>query len=556
MFEALPKRPSFPRVQPAQPTRPSGATSLPSDAPPPVRSPSSRLRTTPERTPPSARPDRTSPSDRIEREQPAAAPTSRPIDRERILERYRRPAADPTGKPAQPDAPKSADDVKAKRDAFAQRGADKVKADRDANRAETARDVSARRDKFSERQAAAVEIARDQYRSAQAEKAATKRSQWNAQQQVKLDARKATFAAAATAALGNKYGGWPQGYDDLAHTGSTFAKCHGWSVGLGIGLGFGWCSPYAGYWNSYWNDCWPGSWWWWNGWNNTSYWGWGWSIGAYPYSSWCHPLAFGYRWWWGSWPGSYYQWWPSAYASYWSAAPIYYSTVIVDPSYQSPDSVQVYVDGQSDVTVYEDGQEVYGDGATEAEQGEAVQYGAAPRTAPEGGAAALLDRGPDTLSRAANQHLAQGDQAFRERRYADAVHYYAKAIEYRPNEGVMYLVLADALLATGDYHYGAFALRRALELDPTLASSEIDKHEFYSFPAEFDEQLQLLERFLADHPADADARLLLAANYLFGRKPALAVDLLESGASANVRNEAAGKLVLEAAKRARAATTR
>ncbi len=510
--------------------------------------------------PSSARTERPAPSDRTrpvrDGDQPSAtAPTSRPIDRERILERYRRPSTEaPSTGPS--TGPKSADDVKARRDQFADRGAEKVKADRAANRAERASDVTQRRDSYREHRAAELKRTREEYRSAQAQKASAKRGEWNAQQQRKLDLRKASFAAAATKELGLKYGGSQQGYDDLCRTGSNFAKCHGWGVGLGLGLGFSWCSPYAGYWNSYWNNCWPSSWWWWNGWNNTSYWGWGWGIGAYPYSAWCHPFSFGYRWWWGSWPGSYHTWWPGAYASYWSAAPIYYSTVLVDSGYQDPPSVTVYVDGsdggQDGVTVYEDGQVVYGEGAAEPQQGEAVQYGDAPRTTPSAdGAAALLERGPDTLSRAANQHLSQGDQAFRERRYADAVHYYAKAIEYRPNEGVMYLVLADALLATGDYHYGAFALRRALELDPTLASSEIDKHEFYSNPAEFDEQLQLLERFLADHPADADARLLLAANYLFGRKPLLAIDLLESGASANVRNEAAGKLVLDAAKRAR-----
>jgi tetratricopeptide (TPR) repeat protein len=162
----------------------------------------------------------------------------------------------------------------------------------------------------------------------------------------------------------------------------------------------------------------------------------------------------------------------------------------------------------------------------------------------------LLDRGPDTLARMATQYLADGDQAFRERRYADAAHFYAKAIEFRPDEGVLYLVLADALFATGDYHYGAFALRRALELDPALASSDIDKHAFYGDAAEFDQQLQLLERFLSDRPTDNDARLLLAANYLFGKKPKLAIDLLEAGSSDAVRAEASGQLILNAAKKA------
>jgi hypothetical protein len=113
---------------------------------------------------------------------------------------------------------------------------------------------------------------------------------------------------------------------------------------------------------------------------------------------------------------------------------------------------------------------------------------------------------------------------------------------------VLYLVLSDGLFATGDYHYGAYALRKALELDPALAQNVVDKHGFYSDPAEFDRQLAVLESYLADHPGDDDARLMLAANYLFGGRPAAAVDLLEAQASERVRAETAGALVHSAAR--------
>jgi tetratricopeptide (TPR) repeat protein len=209
----------------------------------------------------------------------------------------------------------------------------------------------------------------------------------------------------------------------------------------------------------------------------------------------------------------------------------------------------IYADGGDDVVVVSGGGRVVvreGEGASEpAQAGESVQ-GAGSGVDPA--VAGVLGRGPDTLSRLATQYLADGDAAFRERRYGDAAHFYAKAIEYRPDEGVLYLVLSDALFATGDYHYGAFALRRALELDPSLATSDLDKHEFYSDPTEFDRQLQVLERFLADHVTDVDARILLAANYLFSRKPELTVDLLEAGTSEAARNDSAGKLLLASAK--------
>jgi tetratricopeptide (TPR) repeat protein len=146
---------------------------------------------------------------------------------------------------------------------------------------------------------------------------------------------------------------------------------------------------------------------------------------------------------------------------------------------------------------------------------------------------------------AASQHLTLGDEAFREGRFSDAVHDYAKAVELEPGQGVLHLILSDALFATGDYHYSAYALRRALELDPTLVDSVVDKHFFYGDPAEFDRQLDLLERYLEDHFLDDDARLLLAANYLFGGKPAQSADLLQSPFSLAVRESAAGRILLE-----------
>jgi tetratricopeptide (TPR) repeat protein len=154
----------------------------------------------------------------------------------------------------------------------------------------------------------------------------------------------------------------------------------------------------------------------------------------------------------------------------------------------------------------------------------------------------------DPNARASGQYLTLGDQAFRDGRFADAVHFYARAVEYAPDEGILYLVLADGLFATGDYHYGAYALRKAFELDPSLANSNVDKHTFYTDPIEFDRQLATLEEFVLDHPSDSDAQLMLAANYLFGGRPAAAVDLLENPDAARVIGPEAGALRLGAAR--------
>jgi tetratricopeptide (TPR) repeat protein len=151
------------------------------------------------------------------------------------------------------------------------------------------------------------------------------------------------------------------------------------------------------------------------------------------------------------------------------------------------------------------------------------------------------------MNRAADYYLTLGDRAFRDSRFGDAVHYYAKAVEFSTQDGILYLILSDALFATGDYHYAAYALRKALELDPGLAGSVVDKHAFYSDPTEFDRQLAVLERYFEDHTEDGDARLVLAANYLFGNRPAAAVDLLSSASSEAVANSPAGQVILESA---------
>ncbi|MEM7307368.1 MAG: hypothetical protein AAF682_11890, partial [Planctomycetota bacterium] len=154
-----------------------------------------------------------------------------------------------------------------------------------------------------------------------------------------------------------------------------------------------------------------------------------------------------------------------------------------------------------------------------------------------------------SLNAAAERYLTLGDRAFREGRFADAAQFYAKAVEFAPDEGVLHLVLSDALFATGDYHYAAYSVRRALELDPALADGIVDKHEFYADPADFDRHLSRAELFLAENPSDSDARLVLALNYLFGNRPAAAVDLLEGSFSLSVRADTASSLILESARR-------
>ena len=318
----------------------------------------------------------------------------------------------------------------------------------------------------------------------------------------------------------------PQRADRIRHVGDRISRASGVSVNVGLNLSLG-CTlgyyPWSlgwGYWD---NGFYVGA-----GYGSCGYPYW-WGCGAYSYSPFCHPWAWPYYWWYRSWPYRIGSWCHSYPTPYYYSAPVYYSTVVTR-----------YV--TEPTTYYVESQPAVVQQAPAAEQqpvGEAV---AEPVTSPPAPSAAENE----AATRASGQYLTLGDQAFREQRYADAVHFYAKAVEFSPDEGTLFLVLADGLFATGDYHYGAYALRRALELDPSLASSEVDKHEFYAEAVEFDRQLAVLEGFVADHPGDGDARLLLAANYLFGGRPAASVDLLEDPASRELVAQDAGALLLAA----------
>ncbi len=286
----------------------------------------------------------------------------------------------------------------------------------------------------------------------------------------------------------------------------TLSTSTGISVGVGVGFYTGWfCDPWSyGYWDNcgpYWNTCWSSPWWW--------SWSWYW-----PYGS-C--------WWggWRSWP--YYGYYGSYYGYGWWCPPAVYTTVI-------------YRDYQQPAVTYETP-------APEIQPAVHAQpaAGAAPQAAPEIRAANAAT---------ADEWLAEGDLAFREGRYSDAVRHYARAVEFAPERGDLWLILSDALFATGDYHYAAYALRKSLDLDGTLLEPLVDKHDWYGNPAEFDKHIAWAEAYLRDHVLDEDARLVLAANYLFSQRWSQAVDCMSSAFGAALRETKAGRLVQERSQRA------
>lgn len=251
-------------------------------------------------------------------------------------------------------------------------------------------------------------------------------------------------------------------------------------------------------------------WHWWPNWGWHSNWG-------LSYSTW-HGWH-GWHSWWGFplYYPHYGSWWVSDY----NPAPVISTTIYTTEIIEIPVVQEVFVPAENQVLA-----------------GAVVNSSSEVRSA---------------LQRAAVEYLSLGDRAFAEARYGDAVRHYARAVECSPQDAVLQLVLSDALFATGDYHYAAHCLRRALELEPDLLEVEFDKRSFYGEVTDYDRHILLLERYLSDHILDDDARLLLGANYLFGSNPEGTVALFGDTFGEAIRNSNAGRLLLAAAERAIAA---
>ncbi len=116
---------------------------------------------------------------------------------------------------------------------------------------------------------------------------------------------------------------------------------------------------------------------------------------------------------------------------------------------------------------------------------------------------------------AAEAWIRLGDRHFRAGSYARAADAYLRARDLAPEEPAIELVLADALFALGDYHYAAHSIRSAVSQDGSLLDGQVDKRAFYDDVRAFDDQMDVLEDFLLDHPRDADAWTVLAVNRLF-----------------------------------------
>lgn len=317
-------------------------------------------------------------------------------------------------------------------------------------------------------------------------------------------------------------------------------------VGSGITsrtrIGGAWVNTYNSP-NWYYNNC------YWNTWGGLWNSNWG---------TWCGaPFYYTGYWWNNYWAGGG-TWWPSSNIGFgfrrpWRSrfANLYFfgpflgasSFVVYEDEEEEPEPEVIYIEVPADDTAVAEGEGTVLAAPAPAVGGGQPRTSTVPAPAPGLASDATEPSLQRELNRASAYYLTQGDRAFREARFGDAVHFYAKSVEFAPDSGILYLVLSDALFATGDYRYAAYSLRQAFEKESALADNVVDKREFYAEPAKFEEQLETLERFVQDHVLDTDARLVLTANYLFGGRPAEALSLLESPFSEELAATDVGRLL-------------
>ena len=221
----------------------------------------------------------------------------------------------------------------------------------------------------------------------------------------------------------------------------------------------------------------------------------GWGLSSwYPYN--CYNSYYGYGYGYGSWYwGSCYT--PCHYAPWYYGPRYYWPSYCYVPSVVYSQPSVIYVEQPSSTVVVQ----------ASAPQQPAAEVGQEeiPRRA------RLADR-EMTAEELAQKYLGLGDFYFRENRFADAADAYARARTAMPTDATLHFALADAVFATGDYHFAAYLITEALRLDPAMAVVDTDKRLLYGDVKLFEQQMATLQKYCEEKPYDAMAALVLGYN--------------------------------------------
>lgn len=158
---------------------------------------------------------------------------------------------------------------------------------------------------------------------------------------------------------------------------------------------------------------------------------------------------------------------------------------------------------------------------------------------------------PDTSSGAssglptAEQFARIGETAFKARDYKGAVRAWRHGLVDDPQNGVLVLMLSQALMATEQYNESAGAAQSAMQMLPEDKWDVVIKNfrDLYGKGEDYTVQIRSLEKTAREKPDEPSLRFLLGYHYGFLGYPGEAVKQLEKCVSLSPRDEVAQKVL-------------
>jgi cytochrome c-type biogenesis protein CcmH/NrfG len=151
---------------------------------------------------------------------------------------------------------------------------------------------------------------------------------------------------------------------------------------------------------------------------------------------------------------------------------------------------------------------------------------------------------PATVANDAEVFAQKGENDFKAGDYKGAVYAWRHAVLDDPHNGVLTLMLAQGLFATGSYNEAAGAVQQALQMLPEDQWGVVVSNfrELYGKAGDYTSQLRALEKEVKQQPDDPAARFLLGYHYGFLGYPQHAVKQLDKALELAPADQLAQKL--------------
>ena len=150
--------------------------------------------------------------------------------------------------------------------------------------------------------------------------------------------------------------------------------------------------------------------------------------------------------------------------------------------------------------------------------------------------------------------VVRGEDEFRRGRYTEAANTFREALMADPHPAVKF-ALGHALFAKGDYGFAAAALREGLREVSDAPVRELDTRQFYGATLDYEAHRKRLEKWLAEHPDDKQAKFLMGYVCYFGGDPDRARTIFAELLSTNADDAAVKPFMKRLSKAARTQPT-